>query len=302
MMSLDGISKVVENSNYDNDFLYELAANEVGGAFPSRLDEVSLHVEYDDPQVPLYFAIALSRCAEKSKNPDCVRRFLPILEGAIETINESNMGGKKLKALGLLEIDNGTGDQLRQTASNAAANALWFNLLTLVEEARSGTADSSGYSELISEIEQSYFGHYFDEEGNYRGVADSNQLLSDMVVPMIVRYSPLSELQKTKICKAMASRFIHGFDSGAQPPASDSSCNLAIVYLAEATGDLKECAEEFNLLKGILEKLFTGQAYTDCLNGFPKCWSQTKSADPQNISSSVMAGEAIRLIKKFKLK
>ncbi len=302
LLSLDGVSLVSENSNYDMDFLYDLAANEVSGAFPSRVDEMTLHVEYDDPQIPFYFAFALGRCAERSKSTDCVKRYLPILEEAIETIGESNLGGTRSMESGLLDITGGGLSSLRDVVTNAAVNALWFNLLTIAARAKSPSSEIDSDFELASEIETNYFRQYFEDDGSYKYSSGTSNLLVEMVLPLILEHSPLNEEQRTKVCKNLTAMFIKSLDPDSRASHRADSCNLIAIYLTDAAGSLRECGEEFKVLKGYFEKLLSGQDYTHCLNGIPKCAAADDPQFTRDISSSVMVGEAIRLINKFKLR
>lgn len=311
LLSLDGISYVSDKASYEQDFLHDLASNEANGSFPSSINEDSQKVNYDDPQVPLYFAVAIARCAQKEKNSDCVRRYLPMLENAIEIIIENHLGGTKAADSPLLvigdnspsrEVGISSEDDLSRIAMNASANALWHSLLKLVDESKSAIGSSSGYSETAAEIEGAYFQSFFNQDGSYKESGGKEEISFEMVSPLIVPYSPLSEEQRTMVCKTLVSKFLDSFNNHSIHNSPDHACNLVAIYLTEASSEIKDCESEFGHMKWYVMKLFGLQGFTNCVSGLPKCGTGVLEHYPRDLSSSVMAGEAIRLIKKLKLK
>ncbi len=301
-LSLDGISYVSADKNYEYDLLHDLVTNEVNGTLPSAINEMTHQVNYDDPEMPFYFAIALARCAEKEKSLDCVRPFLPILEETIEITTGNNLAVFKLKDSHLLETIEKSQSGPAKAAKEASANALWYNLLRLVGESKSAIGSLPEYSETAAEIETHYFQSFFNQDGSYKDSNDHNEVTIEMVMPLVVPYSPLNEAQRSKLCKILTSKFFRTVDSQSAHESPNHACNLVAIYLTEATSQLKDCADEFERLKEFLEKLLGLQDYTNCVSGLPKCGKDATEHYPQNLSSSVMAGEAIRIVKKLKLK
>ncbi|MCL5268750.1 MAG: glycogen debranching enzyme N-terminal domain-containing protein [Bacteroidetes bacterium] len=301
LLSLDGISYVSENPHYENALLYDVASNEVNGVFPSAIDEATLNVSYDDPQMPLFFAIAVARCADKEKKQDCVRRYLPLLENAIEIIGENSLGGTKIKESGLIDVCADMEESLAKTAKNAVVNALWYNLLKLVEQSRTTNGSFSSDSEPTAEIETSYFDSFFGPDGNHRNINARDGVTLDMVMPLVVPFSPLTEEQRSKVCKALVRRFLHNYADERTHEAPNHDCNLAAIYLTESSSQLEGCKEEYEKMKEFVGGLLRLERFSNCVSGLPKCGNDRAERRPQDISSSVVVGESIRLIKKLKL-
>ncbi len=311
LLSLDGCSYVTDKESYEQDFLHDLASNEANGFLPSSMNEETLQVNYGDPQVPLYFAFALARYASKERSLDFVRRYLPILENAIETIMDNYGGRTAAGDSPLLDVakhdqslhsETPSADGSSRVTENACVNALWHSLLRLVGESKSAIGASSGYSETAAEIESAYFETFFNYDGSYRESRDKIEVSSEMVMPLIVPSSPLNEGQRTLVCKSLVSKFLDSLDSHSIHDSLHHECNLVAMYLTEACNEVKDCEGEFGHLKWYIVKLFGLQEFTNCVSGLPKCGMSVIERYPRNLSSSVMAGEAIRLIKKLKLK
>ena len=302
LMALDGISCVSAGPHYERELLHELVTNEVNGVFPSTIVETTQQVNYDDPQIPFYLAVALARCAEKEKSMECVRHFLPLLEEAIEIILGNNLSGYKLKDSRLLDTGDDGLDNHDRIAKSASTNALWYNLLKLVDESKSAIGSFSGYSETAAEIESHYFESFFNPDGSYKKSDDETELTFEMVMPLVVLYSPLTEVQLSRICKILTTKFLKSVGTQSTHDLSHHSCNLVAIYLTEATSQLRDCTDEFERLKEFLEKFIGLQDYTNCVSGLPKCGNNATEHYPQNLSSAIMAGEAIRVVRKLKLK
>ncbi len=301
LLSLDGMSGVSGTQNFENAFLYEVASNEINGSFPSRLDETTLNVLYDDLQIPLYFAMAVARCEAKDGQHGCVRRYLPLLEDAIEIIGEGNLGGKRKKESGLIDISTDKEDPARRTARNASANALWYNLLKSVEHFKSSMGTFTGDSETSAEIERSYFENFFEPAGDYRNIGPGEGVTMEMVMPLVVPFSPLSDEQSSTVCRALVDRFLRNFEDEHTHSVPGHSCNLAAIYLTEASGRMKTCGKEFKKMDAFVRGLLRLERFSDCVNGLPKCGNDRADRTPQDISSAVVVAEAIRLIGKLNL-
>ncbi len=297
LLSLDGISYVSEKANYEKALLFDVVSNEVNGVFPSRIDEENLHVAYDDPQVPLFFAIAVARCAEKEKKQECIKRYLPLLEGAIEIIGENSLGGTKSKKTGLIDVCARMEDCLTKTARNASVNALWYSLLKLVEAARAANGSFSNDSESAAEIEASYYAAFFSPDGTYKEAAAEDGVTLEMVMPLMVPHSPLNEEQRSKVCRILVGRFMATYEDQHTHEMPNHDCNLVAIYLTEASSKMKDCRDEFGKMKEFVRKLLTLERFTNCTSGLPKCGNDKIERHPQDLSSAVVVGEAIRLIK-----
>ena len=299
LMTLDGVSHVLQN--FDKDFLHELASNEMSGSLPSTVDEETLHINYGDPQIPLYFAFALARRAEKEESAEWARRYLPLLEAGIETIMTNRSNETALKGSALVFLDKYKADGVSWTVENAFLNALWYNLLKLVDSIKFAIDASALYSETTSEIAASYFTYFFEADGSYKNLGSNAEIDFKMAVPLILSNSPLGEEEKTKLCRVLVSRFVELYGNNNAHKSPGHSCNLAALYLFEASRQLKDCEKEFGSMKWYIEKLLALQGFGNCVNGLPKCGGSTPEC-PQDISSSLVTAEAIRLIKKLKLR
>jgi glycogen debranching enzyme len=296
LFTLDGISYVLRD--FDREFLHELASNEMSGMLPSAIDEETLRVNYDNIQIPLYFAFALARRAEKEESTEWARRYLPLLEAGIEIIMSSRSYETALKGSPFLFSNRDGTDGPSWTVENAFINALWYNLLKLVDNIKSAIEASALYSETISEITASYYRSFYEEDGSYKDVGSKTEIDFKMTVPLIVPHSPLGEEEKTKICRILVSKFLGLFGNTDAHSCPDHSCNLAAIYLLEASRQLKGCKKQSGDIKRYIEKLLALQSFTNCVDGLPRCGAVEHS---QDISSSVVTAEAIRVIKKLKL-
>ncbi len=301
LMTLDGISYTTESQNFDQEFLHELASNEMNGSFPSSADEETLQIGYNNPRIPLYFAFALARHAKKKESLENVRHYLPLLEGAIEIIMTDHLGGSTLKDSGLLDLGNDDPASVSWSVNNAFVNAIWYNLLKLVNDIKSATESFSVYSETTSRIAGTYYDFFFETDGNYKNAGERNEMNFEMAIPLIAPHSPLNEEQKAKICRMLVTKFLDSYANKGTHVSPHHSCNLAAMYLLEASSQLNGCEKEFGSMKWYIEKLFTLQEFTICVDGLPKCGNSAFEY-PQNISSSMVTAEAIRLIKKLKLR
>lgn len=302
LLSIGGISYVTGRQNYEQEYFNDIVSNEVNGAFPSTIDESTFQISYNDRRIPLYFAVAVKRCADRDKTSTCLRRYLPIMENAAEIIMQDNLGGSRLKGTCLIDISGGKTGDSGTTVENAVANALWYNLLKVVDEARSAVDQLSGYGEITAEIETNYFDAFFAGDGNYKGTESNSVLLSDMALPLVLPYMPLSEQQRETIFKQLTIRFLSSLNDPGLHSAPGHACNLMAIYLAEAGSGMDSCKEETLELKGILTEMFTLHGFTNCVNGLPKCGIDLTEHNPQDLSSSIVTGEAIRIIKKLKLR
>ncbi len=300
LISMNGISRTSAKKNYEQEYLYDIVSNEVSGALPSTIDESTFHVNYDDPKVPLYFAVALQRCAERE--PDCMRRYLPILEDAAEISLQNNLGGVRMEGSALLDVSGPANKTLKGVVENAVVNALWYNLLRTIDGSKSGEAASPGYAEVTAEIEAGYFRSFFNEDGSYRSSGDNTPLVADMSLPLVLRYSPLTPEEKEKIFRNLARRLL---DSLAKPELHTDpghACNLMAIRLFESGSGKEPLKAEAAKLKEMLTELFTLHGYTNCVNGLPRCGVDSIEQHPCDLSSSVVTGEAIRIIKGLKLR
>ncbi len=301
LLSLDGISNVSDNPRYENALLYDVASNEVNGAFPSTIDETTLNVSYDDPKLPLYFAVAVARCAEKEKSMDCARRYIPLLENAIDIIGENRLGGKRIGKSGLIDFCADMEESAAKSAKNAFVNALWYNLLKLVEQARTTNGSFSGDSERTAELESAYFDAFFDRSGDYRSARAEDGVTLEMVMPLVVPFFPLSKEERSTVCKALVRRFLDTFGDERAHEIPDHSCNLAAIYLTESSSQSDGCGEELKKMKDLVGGLLRLDRMSNCVSGLPKCGNDRAERHPQDISSATVVGEAIRLIKKINL-
>ncbi len=302
LLSLDGIACVSSRQNYETEFLHELVTNEMGGALPSRIDETNVQVVYDNPQIPLYFALAVKRCAEKENSIDCLRRYLPILEDAVEIILQDNLGGSRIEGTHLVDVSAGRADRREAAVTNATVNALWYNLLKVVDEAKSATESLASYSEITAEIESTYYNFFFDSNGMHREFEKDDQLVSDLALPLILPFSPLNDRQRELIFRQLASRVLASYDKPSLHDLPAHTCNLMTIYLVEAGSAIESCNEETAKLKEILVRLFMLYEFTNSVSGLPGCGSDLTEHSPRDISSAVVTGEAIRIIKKLKLR
>lgn len=300
LVAMNGISFTAAKKNYEQEYLYDLVSNEVSGALPSTIDETTFHVNYDDPLVPLFFAVALKRCAEKDKN--CLKRYTPMLEDAAEIALQNNLGGVRIKATNLIDLSGTKEKSAEGVVKNAVVNALWYNLLRTVDESTSASGTEAVYAEITAEIESGYFGAFFEDDGTYRGTKKGSPLVANMALPLVLPYTPLTGDQKEKIFRKLAHRLLDSFGDHAQHALPGHSCNLMAIRLYEAGTGNESCKEETVRLKEILTELFTLHGYTNCVNGLPRCGVDSTEHHPGDISCSVVTGEAIRLIKRLKLR
>lgn len=300
LLSMGGISYVSDKKNYEQEYLYDLVANEMSGSFPSTIDETSMQVNYDNPQIPLYLAVALKRCADKDGNTECLRRYLPFLENAAEIIIQNNLGGSRLSGTSLLDISGGKPHGLQTTVENAIVNALWYNLLKVTDEGKTSAGAFSGYDETAAEIESVYFESFFAADGSFKGMEKDSVLISDMAFLLVLPFSPLTSGQREKIFRRLVPQLLGSFQDGASHFGPGHGCNLTALYLAEAGSTMDNCKEETAGLKEMLTQLFTMHGFTDCVNGLPVCGYGRTEHYPLDLCSSVVAGEAIRIIKKLK--
>ncbi len=302
LLSVDGLSFASGRRNYEQEFLNDLVTNEQSGALPSTIDEATFQVNYNDPTIPLYFSVALKRCAQNDNGADCLRRYLPMLENSVEFITQNNFVGLKIKGTHLLDVTSGKPSNIQSVVTNAAVNALWYNLLKVVNEAKSATESPANYSEITAEIESIYFGTFFNEEGAFKGFEQNDELVTDMALPLILPFTPLNDKQRGKIFRQLASRLLRSFENPPHAASPAHSCNLMAIHLAEAGSTIEGCEGETAKLKEILSEFFTLRAFTNTVNGLPKCGTDIPASSSQDISSAVVIGEAIRVIKKLKLR
>ena len=301
-LSLNGIACASDRPNFEQEFLYGVVSNEVNGAFPSTVEENTFHINYGDPKIPLYLALALKRCAEGEENDDCLRRYLPILDEAAEIIMENNLGGRKIEGTSLFDVTGGKEKGLLANVENAVANALWYNLLRVIDESRSTAEAQPGYDEIAAEIESEYFKTFFEEDGRFKGMADGPAVMSDMAFPLSIPFSPLSQGQREKIFRLLAAQLFDSLRTPSLHAEPDHACNLTAIYLAEAGSSLPSCEEETEKLRDMLIKLFTLREFTECVNGLPTCGVSENEHYPRDISAAVVAGESIRIIRKLKFR
>jgi predicted glycogen debranching enzyme len=302
LLSIDGISCSSGRRNYEQEFLNDLVTNEQSGALPSTIDEATFQVNYDDPAIPLYFAVALKRCAQKESGTDCLRRYLPMLENSVEYITQNNFGGSLSKATHLLDVTSGKTSKIQSLVKNAAVNALWYNLLKVVDEAKSSTEALANYSEVTAEIESGYFDSFFNNEGAFKGLEENDELVSDMTLPLIIPFSPLNEKQRGKVFRQLASRLLRNLQNPTLHTSPTHVCNLMAIHLAEAGSTIEGCEAETENLKEVISELFTLRKFTDTVDGLPKCGIGIPVHTPRDISSALVTGEAIRVVKKLKLR
>ena len=202
----------------------------------------------------------------------------------------------------MIDISGGKDSGYRTVVENASVNALWYNLLKMIDETKSSGNSSAAYSETTAEIESVYFTEFFTADGRYRGTGDGTVLLSDMALPLILPYTPLTDEQKEKLFRELSSRLLGSLDKPELHTGQGHACNLMAIYLAEYGSSMESCKEEAAKLKEILTEIFTLHGYTNCVDGLPRCGVDTTEHHPQDISTSLVTGEAIRLIKKLKLR
>ena len=302
LVSMDGISYSSDKMKYENEYLYDMVANEVSGTFPSTVDEETFHVNYNDQRMPLYFALALKRLAEKDKTTDWLKRYLPVLEDAAEILMQNNIGGSIMKGTNLIDISGGTDSGYVTVVENATVNALWYNLLKTIDEARSSDGSQMTYSEATAKIESSYYSQFFAADGNYKGVGEGTVLLSDMALPLVLPFSPLTERQKEEVFRRLSSRLLDSLGKPELHAGPGHACNLMAIYLTESGSTFDSCAEETAKLREVLTELLTLHEFTNCVNGLPRCGIHHAGHYPRDVSTSVVTGEAIRVIKKLKLR
>ncbi len=302
LLALNGLSYASDKPNFEQDYLYEMVSNEMSGAFPSTMDETTLHINYDDPKIPLYLALEVKRCAEKEGNDDCLRRYLPILEDAAEIIQQNNLGGKRLGGTSLLDVSSGKPEGLRASVENGLVNALWYNLIRIINEARSGAEAHPGYDEVAAEIESQYFAAFFESDGLYKDLQDDFIVTPEMSLPLSLPFSPLTSEQREKVYRQLAPQLMRMFETTSLHSSPGHECNLAAIYLAEAGNSLTSCKEETLEIREKLTQLFTLHEFTNCVDGLPLCSAGGDGPFPTDVSSSVMTGEAIRVIKKLRFR
>ncbi len=302
LISINGVSYASEKPHYESEYLYDLLTNEVGGTLPSAMRESDLHVNYDDPSIPLYLALEVIRCAEKADSKDCIKRYLPFLDDAAETILQSNLGGSRIKGTNAIDTTMGQPGTLERTVSNAATNALLFNLLKLVDGAKSDAEAIVPYSEVTAEIESDFFGLFYESDGRIKGLSDSDWLTAEMALPLVVPYSPLNEQQREMVFKQLYARFIGSLETPASHTDISHDCNLLGVYLAEGGSLLPNCQEQTKRLKEFITDLAALHGYTTTVNALSTCGLNEVESSGGNISSAVVTGETIRVIKRLKLK
>ena len=302
LLSLEGISCVSGKEHFEHEFFNDLVTNEVGGMLPSTMDEMTTKVNYDDPRIPLYLAVALKRHVDKEGNADWLRRYLPIMENAVETILQVNLGAARIKESGLIDMSGGKSNDLQTTVENAVVNALWYNLLKVVDEAKSEAEPLSSYAEAAAEIERGYFEHFFSADGTYKGLERGGELVSDMALPLVIPFSPLNARQREEIFKSLVTQFLDSYGKPHPHSVPAHACNLMAIYLAEAGAMLESHRDETSKLGELLTELFTLHDFTNCLNGLPRCTLDPTESNPQDLSSSVVTAEAIRVIKKLKFR
>ena len=112
----------------------------------------------------------------------------------------------------------------------------------------------------------------------------------------------LTEEEKARACRILVGEFLASSSDEKAHDSPGHACNLVALYLAEACSGLKECESEFMQMKVIVEPLLSLAGGTNCVNGLPKCGNDMMEHYPKDLSSAVVAGEAIRIVKKLKLK
>jgi predicted glycogen debranching enzyme len=299
LLALDGITYVLEN--FDREFMHELVSNEINGSLPANVDEETLQVNYGDPRVSLYFAFALGRRVEKAQSTELVRRYLPLLDSGVEIINSGRHEKATQKDSPLLDFDEMSDDEVSRGVENAFINTLWYNLLELIDKTRLAMGASPSHSEETSRIASAYYGTFFETDGNYKSIRGKTEIDFKMAFPLIVPHSPLNEEQKTRVCRVLVSKFLDFYGNKDAHRSPNHACNLAAIYLLEASRQVKDCEKEFGNMRWYIEKLLALQEFTSCVDGLPKCGSSAFEHS-QDVSSSMVTTEAIRLIKKLKLK
>ncbi len=301
LLSLDGFASISAFESFEQDFIHELASNEMNGAFPSSIVENTSSVNYDNPQVPLYFAFALARLSQKERSFDIIRRYLPMLESAIEIIKSNLSDWSFVQELLVVERTNKGAEDKLLWVRNASLNASWYNLLRLVEETKQSDGRPSPYSEILSSISSRYFESFFDAGCDYKNSEGINGVVCDMVFPLVVPFSPLTGDQKSKVCAKLVPRFLNSFENEVGHSLEGHACNLTALYLLEAASQAESCKEEFADMKHFADKLLTLQGFTNCVNSLPKC-PNSGSGITLDMSSALVTAEAIRLVKKLNLK
>jgi predicted glycogen debranching enzyme len=302
LLSLAGLSSVPGRPHYESEFLNDLVTNEVGGVLPSTIDEATVQIRYEDPQIPLYLAVALKRHAEREGNDGFLRRYLPIMEDSAETIMLNNLGGSRLAGTALVDVSGVVKRDYAANAVNAAVNSLIYNLLKVIDEAKAGGEQLSSHAEIEAEIEAEYFDQFFGKDGSLKEFGPGGELMFEMALPLVVPFSPLTQLQRRSVFKSLCARFLDSISKPHKHAIPSHSCNLLLIYLTEAGSGIEACEEETARLKEMVSRLLTIQEYTNCVDGIPRCGLDLTEHNPQDLSSSIVTGEAIRIIQRLKLK
>jgi hypothetical protein len=290
--------------SYEQGFLYDVTMNEVNGFFPSEIDESTLQVNYDDPLIPFFLSIALARYKRKSASREILLRYLPILEGTLELLIQNYLKAKSDNNGPLLMFNELHLGGPRHTMSDAAINALWYNFLKVIQETRSlANLDSKvSTDDLARSIEERYFDAFFDRDGDYKNKYNDGEVTFEMTIPLVVHYTPLTESQRTIICKTLAKKFLNSYSNPKSHSSPHHACNLVAIYLTEASSQLGDCAQEFSNMKWYIKKLLSLEDFTNCINGLPECGATGHVPNRVDVSSAVVVGEAIRIVKELKLK
>ncbi|OYV84887.1 MAG: hypothetical protein B7Z63_06285, partial [Ignavibacteriae bacterium 37-53-5] len=111
-----------------------------------------------------------------------------------------------------------------------------------------------------------------------------------------------NDKQRGKIFRHLASRLFQSFENPSLHTSPTHACNLLTIHLAEAGSSIEGCEPETTKLKEMLSEFFTLRKFTNTVNGLPKCGTDLPGHPLQDISSAVVTGEAIRVIKKLKLR
>lgn len=299
LLSLAGLSWISGESKPEHNILHNLVTNKMNGVLPASVDESDQHINYDDPMVPFYFAVALTRSTAKEEGASLLRRFMPVLKESADMILENNLGGKKLGATGLIVLTGGS-DIAAANPSNACINALLYNLLRLISD--SDSSEGARYTEIISQIESGFFSTFYEPDGRYKNIVDHGQVTLNMAMPLVMTFSPLDEDQQVAISRNLVEIFLQTRNEESIHTGMDHSCNLVGMYLTEATSKFKSCGQEFERMLVFFEDLVSNQDLTNCVDGIQKCGTDSMRERPQDISSAIMVAEAIRLVKDLKLK
>lgn len=299
LIALDGISHLSDKSNFESSFLYNIVANELNGILPASVDELTQQVRYDDPEIPLYLGVALYRSGQKDSETEIRRRFLPTLENAADMIIENNSGDKK-SASDQLILSDGAKD-FGSLVKNASLNALWYSLLRLIDDTKIIAGETPKYSELATDLELSYYEKYFESDGNFRMHISDSHVSAEMAIPLVVPFSPLNDEQAARICRQLSGVFLNDLAVAANTPGGIVVDFLAGIYLCEAASRMRSCQEEFGKLKEFADSLLSFIEIQECVSGLCR-FNKSSKSDRRDISSLVMIGEAIRLVKLLRLK